>query len=66
MIRGFLASTSKDTILSLLGEGTLLESCREIANNSSNIQFRGQVSNVVDYLKVADYFSFGFSIRRLT
>lgn len=56
IIRGFLASTAKNTILLILGEGTLLEYCKEIANNSSNIQFRGQVSNVVDYLKVADYF----------
>lgn len=57
MIRGFSASqAAKNTILLILGEGTLLESCQEIANNSSNIQFRGQVSNVVDYLKVADYF----------
>lgn len=56
MIRGFLASTAKNTILIILGEGTLLESCKELAKNSSHIQFRGQVSNVVDYLKVADYF----------
>lgn len=56
LIQGFLASNAKNTILIILGEGTLLETCQELAKNSSQIQFRGQVSNVVDYLKVADYF----------
>lgn len=57
IIRGFLASQAqKNSILLMVGDGILFDSCQAIAGNSSNIKFIGQVNNVVDYLKVADYF----------
>ncbi|MDJ0688882.1 MAG: glycosyltransferase family 4 protein [Xenococcaceae cyanobacterium MO_188.B32] len=57
VIQGFLISqTQKDSILLMVGDGSLLASCQAIADNSSNIKFIGLVNNVVDYLKVADYF----------
>ncbi|VEP13239.1 conserved hypothetical protein [Hyella patelloides LEGE 07179] len=57
IVRGFLASQAqKNSILLIIGDGTLLNSCQAIAENSSKIKFIGQVNNVVDYLKVADYF----------
>ncbi len=58
IIKGFLASQiQKDSILLMLGDGILLDTCKAISGNASNIKFVGQVDNVVDYLKVADYFA---------
>ena len=57
IIRGFLASqVQENSMLLMVGNGTLLHSCQAIAVNSPNIKFIGQVNNVVEYLKVADCF----------
>ena len=57
VLEGFLASKAhKNSLLLMVGDGVLLASCQVVANNSPNIKFIGQVNNVVDYLKVADYF----------
>ena len=43
-----------NAILIILGEGKLMQSCREKANK--NIVFEGKVKNVYDYLAAADIF----------
>ena len=60
IVKGFLASQAAqnaNTLLLMIGEGNLSESCQAIANtsaSSSQIKFIGQINNVVDYLRVAD------------
>ena len=47
---------NKQVGLLVLGDGSRLESCRQIAKNCPNIIFTGRISNVVDYLQCADYY----------
>lgn len=57
VISGFLASKAKEnSILLLVGDGHLKDSCKLLAKGESCIRFTGQVTNVVDYLQSADYF----------
>lgn len=56
IIRAFnLSSMSKNTVLLFIGDGVLFEECKKIAQNA-NIVFLGKKTNIVEYLKVADYF----------
>ncbi|MFS0788253.1 glycosyltransferase [Shouchella sp. 1P09AA] len=45
---------NKDSLLLILGEGSLKENCRQIANEK--VIFKGSVKNVQDYLKSSDFF----------
>ncbi len=57
VINGFLASKARDnSILLLIGDGSLKDACKLIAKGQSCIRFIGRISNVVDYLQSADYF----------
>ena len=59
---GFLLSAyanhykGNDTYLLILGDGTLLEGYKGDYGSVSNIDFRGSVSNVNDYLKACDVY----------
>lgn len=46
----------KDTSLLIIGDGPMLQECRNIAAGFTDIHFIGRVSNIIDYLKLADYF----------
>lgn len=48
--------SSSENKLLFIGDGPLLDSCRVIAKDSSNIVFCGKVSNVSEYLQCSDYF----------
>lgn len=55
IIKGFIKSrASTNAIILMLGEGHLKDKCEKISNNSYAIKFTGQVSNVQDYLRIAD------------
>lgn len=58
VIRGFQESqASKEGVLVMLGDGPLLDSCREQAEDgSSDIRLPGYVENVASYLQAADFF----------
>lgn len=43
-------------VLLVLGEGKRLNACKLLAGNAHSVMFTGKVSNVVDYLKCADYY----------
>lgn len=56
-IEGFLNSDiSKISILLLLGDGNNLESLTNEYKSYSNIIFKGNVSNISDYLHASDYY----------
>ncbi|MBE9170093.1 glycosyltransferase family 4 protein [Pleurocapsales cyanobacterium LEGE 06147] len=64
-IRGFITSQAKERgMLLIVGEGSLRNACEaiayapasQIALPNSCIKFTGQVDNVADYLRAADYF----------
>lgn len=42
--------------LLILGDGSLLEGCKEIAANNPQIIFKGRVSNVSEYLQCSDFY----------
>lgn len=53
----FLSVAGKfPAILLVLGDGSRLKACRQKADNSFQIIFTGNVSNVADYLKCSDYY----------
>jgi glycosyltransferase involved in cell wall biosynthesis len=57
LIQGFIKSEAKERgMLLIVGEGSLRHTCEVISLTNSCIKFTGQVDNVVDYLKAADYF----------
>lgn len=57
VMRGFLASEVGDSsVLLLLGDGAWRDRCEEIAQQVCSIRLLGQVENVRDYLRAADYF----------
>lgn len=57
LIDEFLHSQIKDDYtLLFLGDGELLEECKERAKKYKNIKFLGKVNNVKDYLLLADIF----------
>jgi len=54
---GFVNSEfDKDNIMIVLGDGELRRECEIIARERGNIQIKGNVSNVAEYLQVADIF----------
>jgi glycosyltransferase involved in cell wall biosynthesis len=59
VIQGFLKhSTSQKDVLIMLGDGPLMQSCKELAAQASDgaVRLEGQVSNVAEYLRAANYF----------
>ena len=57
LIQWYLSNVSNtDTVLLIIGDGSQLEKCRQVARNSDRVYFTGRVSNVADYLKCADYY----------
>ncbi len=48
--------TDKDRTLVILGDGPLRQNLEEISKDNKNIVFKGQVSNVDEYLKASDFF----------
>ena len=56
-IEGFLKSeVSKNSILLLLGDGEMLEYLKEEYKLYSNILFKGNVSNIQEYIHASDYY----------
>src|SRR5690606_30078598 len=57
LINAFKNRNNKDdSILIMIGDGPLRKECEEYAKGDFGICFTGQVSNVSDYLKAADFF----------
>ena len=58
VIRGFQESeASEEGVLVMLGDGPLLEACRQQAENGkADVQLPGYVDNVSSYLRAADFF----------
>ena len=56
IITTFIQRQKQDELLLFLGEGPLLNQCREIAKTNPNITFRGLCSNVIEYIYSSDYF----------
>lgn len=64
VIRGFLErARSQNDVLVLLGDGPRMEACRRLAASKPDasgaegiVRLEGQVSNVAEYLRAADYF----------
>lgn len=46
----------KSCILIMVGDGNLLERCKEIAKGRNNIIFTGSTSDVGDYLRLSDFY----------
>ena len=40
----------------VIGDGSKLSACKELARNASNILFTGRINNVVDYLLLSDFY----------
>lgn len=47
---------SQNTILYVLGDGSRLQACKELAAGYENIRFTGRISNVKMYLQASDYY----------
>jgi glycosyltransferase involved in cell wall biosynthesis len=54
VIKAFSKANIPNSLLLILGHGTLLENCKRIAN--SNVRFVGHVPNVSDYYKASNFF----------
>lgn len=48
--------SSLNVVLYVLGAGSRLQACRELAEGHDNIHFTGQLSNVRDYLQASDFY----------
>jgi len=55
-IKGFIEAGISNSILVILGDGPLLEECIKEVGTHKNIFFKGYVSNVIEYLKSADFY----------
>lgn len=53
VIRAFVKANLSDALLIVLGKGPLLDECKQVAN--PQVRFLGQVSNVSEYYKMADF-----------
>ena len=42
--------------LLILGSGSRLDACKQLAKENKNVMFTGRVSNVADYLKCSDFY----------
>ena len=57
IIRGFLLSNAKnDSTILLIGDGPLRKYCQQLSEGKDFIQFTGEINNVYDYFRSADYF----------
>ena len=58
LIRWFnnISSNNKHLFLIVVGDGSKLPLCKELAKNASNILFTGRISNVVDYLQLSNFY----------
>lgn len=50
------STMSKDYLIILLGNGPLFETLKEKTDNITNVEFKGKVDNVAEYLGASDYF----------
>ena len=58
LVASFLNHTANHPVaLLVLGQGSRLDSCKEIAKDCPNIIFTGNVSNVAQYLQASDYYT---------
>lgn len=48
--------SSLNVVLYVLGAGSRMQACRELAEGHDNIHFTGQLSNVRDYLQASDFY----------
>lgn len=57
MLNSFIESSIKnDSLLLVIGDGPLREECLALCKNEDSIIFTGQIANVSDYIKIADWF----------
>jgi glycosyltransferase involved in cell wall biosynthesis len=53
VIKAFVNAQVSDAVLIVLGKGPLMAECKKVANDQ--VMFLGQVPNVADYYKMADF-----------
>ena len=51
-----VSPTNKNLFLIIVGDGSKLSECKELAKDASNILFTGRINNVVDYLQLSDFY----------
>lgn len=51
-----ISCNNKHLFLIVVGDGSKLPTCKELAKNASNILFTGRISNVVDYLQLSNFY----------
>lgn len=51
-----ISTTNKNLFLIIVGDGSKLVKCKELAKDASNILFTGRINNVVDYLQLSDFY----------
>jgi glycosyltransferase involved in cell wall biosynthesis len=58
VIKGFLKATNaiNNCYLIMVGDGPLMESCKELANGATNIKFLGTQPETLKFLKASDYY----------
>jgi len=58
LVKGFLASEAagNNSLLFIIGEGPLKADIKNIAKDNNHVILKGQIANVSEYLKAADYF----------
>jgi glycosyltransferase involved in cell wall biosynthesis len=56
VVKAFLEYATQKQVLFMVGSGTLLDACKELANNNPQIYFTGMVDTVMDYIGMADFF----------
>ncbi|OYU95055.1 MAG: hypothetical protein CFE21_12160 [Bacteroidetes bacterium B1(2017)] len=56
VVKAFLEYATPKQVLFMVGSGTLLNTCKELANNNPQIYFTGMVDTVMDYVGMSDFF----------
>ena len=51
-----ISGNNKHLFLIVVGDGSKLPTCKELAKNASYILFTGRISNVIDYLQLSDFY----------
>jgi glycosyltransferase involved in cell wall biosynthesis len=56
VLKAFMDYANSNQILYMVGSGTLLNACKELAKDHPQICFTGMVDNVMDYIGLSDFF----------
>lgn len=56
LIEAFNLANVKNAVLLIMGDGLLMQQCKDKAKNNPNIVFLGHQSTTLDYLRISDYY----------